>query len=480
MALGPTGTLNNATPGSSTFPLALRHYDNQLPGSGYILLGRHQAPLMAMLTAGMGLPTESVSDKKYDDLTHHPPITDFKIEGSSSAGADAAISTTTTLFKIVDAGSATISNANQLVQVGDQLHIPSGQANQTTAEGTVAVAGEVIEVVAVAGDGTYFTATRNVGSTASTANVAASSGNYLDCKLMNPADNEDTRSRVGQAHALQSQTNYIQNSHKSFELTKDLAATLLSGGNEWNRHMEIQHDRFMAGWEWTMIAGRLALNSSQQYKTKGWLPYIVGDTTTYAAYSSSTDMLNGDGTARTWKIGNPANLSPENWMRVMERVYSEGSGNKVLVAGPGFITQLILAFEGYWTMPIPSMGSGGFDINLTLNGIRTSKGEMRIMEHPGFKGPHFYDAMIIDLDYVGLRYFNGGAYDQGMVHIWRGLNGSGLQDNDSTKLKWAWAAQMGAHMAYPLAHAYFWGMEGPDGALGGPRATVGTLTPSNT
>jgi hypothetical protein len=481
MALGPAGTTDNATLASSTMPIAARNFENLTPGSQYVWLGRKNAPLLAMLTMGMGLPHESVTAKSYKTLTDHPIITNFLISGYS-AGA-ASITTTRTQFTISDT-STDITDPRKLVQVGDSLIVHPKQNDgtnvQTTADGTVAMMGEVIEVAEV--NATYFTATRNIGSTATTGNVACASGHKLRAELLAPADDEDTRSREMLSHAMQTQDNYIQNMHRSFEVTKDVYAMMLAGGNEMDRQQRLAFDAFMKQVERTLLLGKLKLGvvDSAKYRTRGWGSFLGGDSATYGVYAATGDLLTGTGTNRTWKIGSSNNLTPENWMKVMAKVYHEGENNKVLVCGQGFLLQLILAFEGYWTLPIPSIGSGGFDIDLTLSGIRTPGGTCRVLVHPEMYGSYYNDAFVFDLDHMGVKVYNNGSYDEGEVHIWRGLNGTGLQENDATKIKLAWAAQLGAHMTYKDAHAYFFGMENENGTLGGPDFTVGTQDPSNT
>jgi len=488
MATGAIGTINNATPASSTFPIAARHFNNLTPGSKYILLGKDRAPLSALVMmmglGGVGMSSEGVNDRKFDTLTDHPAITNFYIDGDSGAGGadnDAAIIVTTTTFGIKDP-TDTITDPRKLLQVGDQLIIPSKQTNQTTADGTVAAMGEVIEVASLP-DAYYFTATRNIGAGATTtANVAADSGNYLYAKLLLPADEEATRSREALSHSMQTQTNYIQNFHKSFEITKDLFATMLAGGDQWTREQKQAFDKFMTSLDSTLLFGKknLSIVDTAKYQTQGWASFLAGDGAAYAVYDSTKDLLTGDHSGRIWNVGDPAALTPQNYMRVMSYVMSEGGDNKILVCGSGFKLQLILAFEGYWVYDIFSVDSKGFNFNLDLDGIRTPDGRIRTLTLNGMDGAYANDAFVFDLDYMGIKKFDGGNYDIGEPHIWAGLDNKGLQDNDSTVKKAAWAAQLGAHMTYKDAHAAFIGMQNDDGTLGGRAGQVGTQTPSDT
>lgn len=480
--LGPTPTTNNAVITSSTLPIAVRNFENLSPGSQAVWLGRKNAPLTAMMMMGMGIPHENITSKSFITLTDHPIITNFQIRGYA-ATTTAAITTSLTTFYIKD-NTGTLTDPTKLVQVGDTLIIHPKQDDgtniQTAADGTVAMMGEVIEVAEV--NTTYFTATRNIGSTANTANVTAEDTHWLRAELLVPADDEDTRSREMLSHAMQEQRNYIQNSHRTFEVTKDVFAMMLAGGNEMSRQEKLAFDAFMKQLERNMLFGKikLSVNDSAKYRTQGWGSFLGGDGATYGVYSSAGDLLTGNGTGRAWKIGSPNNLTPENWMKVMGVVFDEGEMDKVLVCGMGFYIQLTLAFEGYWTTPIPAIGSGGFNFDLTLDGIRTPGGAIRILLHPQMKGSYYNDAFVFDLAHLGVKIYDGGSYDVGEPHIWRGLSGNGLQENDATKIKLAWAAQMGAHMTYKDAHAYFFGMETDGGNLGGRDFTVGTQTPSNT
>ena len=115
---------------------------------------------------------------------------------------------------------------------------------------------------------------------------------------------------------------------------------------------------------------------------------------------------------------------------------------------------------------------------LHFEAIKTGLGHnLNVVVHPGFTGANYNNAAIFDMDKLGIKTYNGGSYDVGEMHVWRGIGGNGLQENDATKLKYAYAAQQGAHLVDPMAHAWIFGLENDDTTLNGRMRTVGTQTP---
>jgi len=480
LATGTLTTLDNATYSSSTLPLAAAHFWDLSPESRVVMLGKEKAPIFMMLTMGLGMPTETVTDRVYKTLSSHPMIRSLLIQGDDGAGSAAALGTTTAYISMTDS-TGQISDARKLVRVGDQLHIHPYQDNQTAAVGTVAVGGEVMEINAIAADGSYCGVTRNIGSTGTTANVTAGSGNTLTAFLLPAAMGETARSREALVHAMLEQYNYIQRFQEPFSVSHDTEATTLVGGSKFAREAKEKLLKFLSDIEFQILFGRKKLDVSgddPKYYTQGYIPYIVGDTATYAAYTASKDLVTGNGLSRIWQVGSPDNISLSNWMTLIDRVYLEGSDNKVLICGGGFYITLLKALEGYLTLNFTNDTAAKLGLYMTSWDMGNSR-PLRIIKHPGMRDIYYYDAAILDLDHIGLKKLNNEEGD-GSVMEWKGNGGFGLQENDAPVKKHAWRAMYGAHMTYQMAHAYITGLKKDDGTYGGPIHTPGTLTPSNT
>jgi len=480
LATGTLTTLDNATYSSSTLPIAAAHFWDLSPESKVVMLGKEKAPIFMMLTMGLGLPTETVTDKVYKTLSEHPMIRSLLIKGDNGAGTAAALTTATAYINMTDS-TTTISNARKLVRVGDQLHIHPYQDNQTTAEGTVAATGEVMEINSIAANGSYVGVTRNIGSSATTANVAADSGKALTAFLLPAAMGETARSRQALVHSMLDQNNYIQRFQEPFSVSHDTEATELVGGSRFAREAKQKLLKFLSDIEFQLMFGRKKLDvsgSDPKYYTQGWLPYIAGDTTTYAAYTATNDLVTGNGQGRIWVVGSPDQINLHNWLTLVDRCYLEGSDNKVFVCGGGFYTTLLKALEGYLTLNFTSDTAA--QLGLYMDAWHTgSSRPLRIIRHPGMRDIYYYDAMILDLDHIGLKKLNNEEGD-GSVMEWKGNGGFGLQENDAPVKKHAWRAMYGAHMTQQVAHAYITGLQKDDGGYGGPIHTPGTLTPSDT
>ena len=473
MAIGSVVS-RNAAPGSSTFPIESALFDNLSPDQRIVMLGRFKAPLFTMLSMGMGLPKQSINSMKFIQISEHPTIKDFLITNTASS----PITTTTTGFDFSDP-TGTVTDANKLVQIGDKIHIPSDQTNQSTAVGTVAASGEIAEVVGITAAG-VATLKRNVGSSADSGNVATLTDVSLQAKLIGPARSETARSGDAMSHADIEDYNYLERFEVPFEVSDVARATEQVGGDPFVRQARQKLNDFVERVEWAMIYGERAVttaNGVNTFHTRGIMPNIAGNTTTYAAYTVANDMVTGSTpTGRIWRVGSKSELNLHNWLTFLERAYSEGSDNKVLLTGPGFHTTFLQNLEGYLTLMLDS--TTGANLGMQINAWRHDYGSgvpLDFMVHPGMQGPYSNDAILVDRDYVGYNFMEGMD-----VREWKGLNGDGLQENDSPTRKHAWAGTIGMNLTYPKAHAAILGMINDDTTFGGPARTVGTDTPSNT
>ena len=470
-------TTGNAA--TSTLPIEDQKFANLSPASKIVMLGKsvNKFPFMALLSNEIGLAKESVSDVEFKTLSEHPMPTDLLIQGDNGAGVAAALAVGTTTISLTDI-SGDITNANRLVRAGDLIHVAGKQDNQTTADGTVAAAGEAIRIVSINAAGSVVTVARNHGATAATTNnVAAGSGNTLHATITGASIGETDTSRDAIAHAMLTQTNYLQEFEEPFVVSNDAQNIELVGGNPFTRETEQKRTKFLEDIEYSMLFGKQAqtfTNGIATHTTQGLTSFIAGDSATaYGTYTAANDLVTGNGNERVWQVGAAGELSYTNLITLMERVYSEGSDNKVLFGGPGFVSAYLKALQGLLTLELAR--DTGADVGFGFNSMTHpfSPTPLKLMMHPMMKGAHANSAIIVDLDYVRMATMSGRD-----IGIWKGSGGNGLQANDARVLKWAWAAKLGLDVTYQSAHAYVMGMEDTAGSLTGQHRTVGTLNPS--
>ncbi len=477
MATGTLTTLNNADPASSTLPLAIQHFWNLSPESQVAAIGAQRAPLYMMYSMGLGLPQIEAKDQKFIMLSEHPMIKDIYIKGATAAGANAALAVDTAYLVGKDI-TGDITDMNKILRPGDLIWVHPLQTNQTAAADTVAAAGETMKILSIAADGSFVNVERNIGSTANAANVTALSTKYLHAKLVSYARSEAGRSRDALMHALLEDYNYTQHFQEPYAVSEDAQDTQLAGGNPFFREQKQKLLSILDQIEETLLFGRRKLDvagGDNTYYTGGFIPKIVGDAATYAAYVAANDLVTGNATSRVWRIGARDNFTMSNWLTMLARLYHEGSGDKVMLVGPGFYTTFLQTLENYITLPLTSNTGAniGFATDAWVHGFGSP---LRVVIDHAFKGPRYNDAAIIDLEFTGMAGFGR----QSGVHVWKGINGTGLQEGDSHTTKHAWEATVGANTSYALAHAYIQGMINDDGTYGGPDQTVGTLDPSDT
>ena len=469
-------TANAAT---STLPIEDQKFANLSPSSKVVMLGKSvdRFPLMALLSNEIGLAKESVTDVEYKTLSEHPMPTDLLIQGDNGAGVAAALLVSTTTISLTDT-SGDITNANRLLRAGDLIHVAAKQDNQTTADGTVAAAGESIRIVSINAAGNIVTVARNHGATAATTNnVAAGSGATLHATITGASIGETDTSRDAIAHAMLTQTNFLQEFEEGFVVSDDARAITLVGGDPFTREMMQKRIKFLEDIERAMLFGKQSetfTNSVPSYTTQGLTSYIAGDSATaYGTYTAANDLVTGNGNERIWQVGGAGELNFTNLITLMERVYSEGSNNKVLFGGPGFVSAYIKAFQGMLNLELVRDTGANVGFGFQSMTHPFSPTPLKFVMHPMMKGAHANSAVIVDLDYVRMAVLPGRD-----IGIWKGSGGNGLQANDARVTKWAWTAKLGLDVTYQLAHAYVMGMEDSSGSLTGQHKTVGTLDPS--
>ena len=472
----PIGGVTSRNASTSTFPLEAQLFYGLNTSSEAIRLGKfNEAPLLTMLSMGLGLPTRTVDQKEFKVLLEYEDITEVLIEGYSAG--DAAITTATTTFQITDI-AGTITNANLLIQAEDVLWIPATQTNQTTAVGTVGESGELIRVMSVDSAGAYFTAEREIGGAATTTvGVAAGSGNYLRAFIQGHLHGETSRARSVINHPFKTQLQYIQKYQEPYEASLDAMATAMAGGDPMTTEQRKKLSKIMREIEYSFISGKKTMVNSSTEGTKllsrGILPFILGDSTTSEVYTAASDLVTGTGAQRVWKVGDKDNFTVNNWLTFIERIYSEGSDRKVMLCGPGFHTMFLQTMASYLSLDFESTTADRLGMKLTSWQHGGSE-PLIIQKHGLMKGPLNQDAIVVDLGHVRKAVFGNGD-----LRIWKGNGGAGLQENDVETIKHAWQAKTALDITSELAHAWVNGVVNTDATYGGPDRTVGTNTTVN-
>lgn len=478
----PTGAVQSRNAATSTFPIEQQHFYDLRPESKFVNLGERafdEAPLLYLLSNGLGLPTRTVTDLEFRTLTQYDDITEVEIEGRDAAGADTALTTTLTTIGMRDVAQE-ITNANLLVRPGDILHIAATQTNQDTASGTVAAAGELMRVVEVNAAGTIVTVVRDIGGGAAdtTAHVTASSGDFLETKILGRLEGELSRSSTPMNHPGSFITQYIQKAKEPFEASDDVMNIVLAGGDPFEIEMGKKLKKARIQREYSYLFGKLFRNISATdgtgYLMRGIIPFMLGDSATSNVYTAANDLVTGNGTSRIWSVGAKNNFTLDNWERLLAYIYQEGSSRKIMFAGSGFISLFATKMRDYLTMSMESSLAGRLGFKMRSWEHSYSNEPMVVMNHRLLTGSYWYDAVIVDLDRVRKAMLPGGE-----MKIWKGNAGNGLQENDVETRKWAWRVQDAIDPVNDLAFAWITGIQNDDLTFGGRQRTVGTLTTDN-
>ena len=159
---------------------------------------------------------------------------------------------------------------------------------------------------------------RNVEATATTTyNMTTSaSNNGLACLKIGNAMVEDSTSRVAKQNALLEKYNYVQIFEEPCSVSDLVAKSKYHGPDEMERRAKNAFIDHLRGIEGAMLWNHravLTVDGDYQYLMGGveWhMNYADTDNGT-AAHTSTTDLVEGDGTSRIWRPG--ANFSGETW-----------------------------------------------------------------------------------------------------------------------------------------------------------------------
>jgi len=475
----PVGVTTTRDASPSTYPLEVQRFFDLSPASRWVMLGKiNEAPLLTMLSAGLGLPRRIVTETEFETLLDYEDITEYYIKAVDADAADAAWAVGTTTFALKDI-AGNVVNANILVQENDLLHIPAYQTNQTMAEGTVGMSGEIIRVLNINVAGTIITVERDVGGAVATgAHVTADSGKWLEAFNQGPLHGETSRSRSILNHPGFTQTQYIQKFQETYGASEDSMKIVLAGGDPFEHEQFKKLFKVRKEIEYAMMNNKIArvISSTEgpKYMMKGFIPFILGDSTSNTVYTAANDLVTGNGTQRVWRVGDKDNFTIPNWHKLLERLYTEGSDRKVLLAGPGFYTMFLNTLDTYLTLDFESTTAETLGMKLRTWNHPYSDEPLIVMHHNLMRGAGGQDGMIVDIGRTRIAAFPGGD-----LHIWKGKDGTGLQENDVHEIKHAWEAALALDTTNQLAHAWITGIQNDDGTYGSSPRTVGTLNTVN-
>jgi len=354
-----------------------------------------------------------VGDVKYYMMEDDYFVQSGTLKGCTSAGANAALTTSLRYVYVTGAGSET---AASFLRVGDVLHVPAMQTNQTatkgtgdgSTDGTVHLHGEDFVVDAIVSD-YVVQVTRNGGAGTATGGVTASSGNTLNWELKGPALADASASPNARSDSLEEDYNYREVKRVSWDVSGRNMMQDMYGTPDIQRlavKNRTQLFRFMERTFWTNHRTlRYGSNGLEESHTGGLFEFI-GDTsstwTRIAAYDASKDLVMGDATQRVWLVNK--NFSLSNWNKFMEKALKYGSRNKIGFGGRGFLIELEDLLRPYYGSFEWDVDTFGFGVVLARN----SFGQFPIVvEQEWSEGAAGYDYNFATVDMDNIWYCYG-------------------------------------------------------------------------
>lgn len=454
-----TGILGVSDSGSSPPLQTLRKYDRS---DRIYMRALGRAPLLHLMTTKH--QKRPVGDIKYYVTEDDYYIQGGTLKGCTVAGADTAL--TTSLGYVYVAGPASEA-ANTFLRVGDKLHVPAFQTNQTntkgtgdgSTDGTVMVAGEtmIVEEIVTAN---VVRVTRGGGAGTLTGNVTAGSGNTLNFDLMGAAFADASASPDGLADSLDEDYNYREIFRIAWDVSGRNLMQDMYGTPDVQRLAVKSRTQLFRYIERRCLFGHrhLGYNSlGHEISHSGGLFEYIADTsidgTRVAAYDASKDLVTGDGTQRIWKLNK--NFTLDNINHFMERAYKYGENKdrKALVAGRKFLVMLENLLRPYYGSFDWDVNTFGFNIALA----KSSWGVLPIVIEEEFsEGSSGYDycAVAVDFDYLWYTYGEGPCAIKGCgnknsdVHLHQEI-----QANDEAHRKDELFADIGWDQKFRKAHS---------------------------
>ena len=393
----------------------------------------NHAPMMTKLVASG--QKKVTGDPKYYMFEQDYETFEFELGGSDAAGAAATLGTTTTLIRI--------TNIGDILQPGDLIHVPAGDDDQSTAEGTVKAAGEVMIFEEVLGTN-HGEVTRGGGAGSATSNVATSvAANTIKSQMASNINAEGATSRTALSGQLEEDYNYTAIFRSSWEVTGTLDATDLYGGDEQMIEARQKRRSFVRNMErrWWFSHRYIRYSAGKpQRQSGGWLEYIA-DTdssgTRVAVYDSSKDLISGDGTQRMWLAG--TNWSIDNFNKFVEKATQFGNRIKTGYAGPGFMT----TFENKMR-PFVRMQWTTDSFGVKVARYECTHGIINFIVEPEFYGELTDDLVLIDDQFSWYRFMKGRD-----VQVRKNI-----QPNDADSFKHELFAEVGPDQKFRNSHSW--------------------------
>jgi len=452
------GILGVSTGGSAPPLQSLRKYDRS---DRIIMRALSDAPILhIIITRQMKRGVKSV---KYYMSEDDYFIQNGTLKGSTSAGADAALTTSTVYIYVAGPSDEA---ANTFMRVGDKINIGAFQTNQTATKGTgdgstdgiVQLAGEdmiVREIISA----NVLRVARNGGAGTAIGGVTAGSGNTLNWDHKGNTLGDASASPSALSDALEEDYNYREVQRRPWDISgrnlmedsygmADLQRLAIKNRTQFLRDMEKKF------WTSHRYLTYTAQNLDESH-TGGWMEYVADTSTTgtrIAAYDASKDLVMGDGTQRVWLVNK--NFGLHNWNSFMEKSLKYGSKNKLGVGGREYLTNLENTLRPHY---------GGFDWDVDSFGFgimmaRTSFGEIPIaveQEWSDGAAAHKYNFGVVDMDYVWYTYGMGPCAVKGCGNTNSDLHiHKEIQANDELHRKDELFADFGFDQRFRKAHSW--------------------------
>jgi len=310
----------------------------------------------------------------------------------------------------------TIASASTYIQAGDIIHFPQNQTNNSNSASSD-IMGENCIVQSVTG--TSVTVSRANGAGGSnTSGVTDSTGSGLSFILIGNAFKEGSAAPEGLSDKLQYESNQVQIFRETWEVTNTLNAMTLVGGKDEPRLARKARKKFMREIERAFLFGQnrtVMVGTKPKRYTRGVLSFLTEAQTedstlglpAHTAWSAANDLVTGNETARTWKVGDVSdedNWGPKILTKGFEAIYRKGNMDKVGICGAGFMTEVQNMLWKYVRME-PMQDLFGMKV-LTLDFLH---GRLQLIQHREFslQSAYNHDCLILDMPYFSYKFLPG-------------------------------------------------------------------------
>lgn len=422
------------------------------------------APMLHLMTSRLN--KQGKGDVKYYMTEDDYYVQSGTLKGCTSAGANAALTTALTHVYVTGDGSVP---ARSFLRVGDVIHVPAFQTNQTatwgtgdgSTDGTVQMAGEDLIVRAIVSD-YVVQVDRNGGAGTATGGVTAASGNTLKWEIKGNALPDGSASPTAVADALEEDYNYREVIRLPWNVSARSLMQDLYGIPDIQRLAIKNRTQFFRNLErkfWTNHRYiKYGSNGLEESHTGGLIEWIVDTASTgtrIQGYDASADLVMGDGTQRVWMVNKNFDLS--HWNQFMEKALKYYSKNKVGVGGRGFLTNLEDTLRPYYGSFDWDVDTFGFGVIMAKN----SFGRLPIaVEEEWSNGAAGYDYCyaVVDMANIGYVYGEGPCAIKGCGNQNSDLHvHTNIQANDEAHRKDELFADIGFWQTVRKSHSMlFW------------------------